>query len=562
MPTIMRISGNIYAYLIATCFSFLLVLHPAFGQTQSETALTKHVKFLASDKLEGRATGSEGEKIAAKYIAKQYKKTGLTPAGDNGTYLQNFDAHAGKETGADNYIISKETINNLTIAYPHIMSANGIVTGELVQAGFGISAASVGYNDYANIDVQGKVVLIQFSSPDGTHPHSKYKDFNDDRLKIKTAAEKGAIAIIFFNKDENYDVPTADYRRTVTAENIPVMVVDKATAQKIISNAGIVTVATTLNPVIRKGQNVIGYLHNNAAQTIVIGAHYDHLGHGEIEGSLYRGEPAIHNGADDNASGVGLIMELAKQLKSSSLKNNNYLFIAFSGEEMGLFGSKAFVNSTAMNNYSINYMLNYDMVGRLDTTNIIIINGVGSSTNWSVLPNITATNLKLKTTESGIGPSDQTSFYLKDIPVLHFFTGSHNDYHKPTDDINLVNYAGIETILNYSYILIDSLNGDGKINFTKTKEAQNENAPRFTVTLGVIPDYAYSDKGMRIDGVTDGKPASVAGIKAGDIVIKLGDYEVTDMMGYMQGLSKFSKGETTIVTIIRDKETIQLEVKF
>ncbi|MFZ1635489.1 MAG: PDZ domain-containing protein, partial [Chitinophagales bacterium] len=214
------------------------------------------------------------------------------------------------------------------------------------------------------------------------------------------------------------------------------------------------------------------------------------------------------------------------------------------------------------NNYSINYMLNYDMVGRLDTSKTIIINGVGSSTNWRLLQNIKIDDLKLKTTESGIGPSDQTSFYLKDIPVLHFFTGSHNDYHKPTDDANLINYEGIVDVLDFSYVLIDSLNSAGKINFTKTKEENNENTPRFKVTLGVIPDYAFAEKGMRIDGVTDGKPASVAGLKAGDIVIKLGEYDVVDMMGYMTALGKFSKGETTIVTIIRDKETLQLEVKF
>jgi aminopeptidase YwaD len=531
------------------------------AQTTASNSLKKHVEYLADDKLEGRATGSEGEKRAAKYISKQFKKAGLDAAGDNNKFSQQFDAHAGKELGADNYIISREKINDIAAAYPHIMTGNGTAKGEIVQAGYGISAPSIGYDDYSNLNVTGKVVIIKFSSPDGTHPHSKYKDFNDERLKIQAASQKGAVAVIFYNKDENYEMPTSDYRRTVTAENIPVMIVDAKTAERIIENGGEVTIAATLNPVIRKGNNVVGFINNNAAQTIVIGAHYDHLGHGEIEGSLYRGEPAIHNGADDNASGVSLIIELAKRLSQSELKNNNYLFIAFSGEEMGLFGSKAFVNSTAMNNYTINYMLNYDMVGRLDSTNTIIINGAGSSTNWSTLKNINAVNLNLKTTESGIGPSDQTSFYLKDIPVLHFFTGSHNDYHKPTDDANLVNYDGIETILNYSFVLIDSLNELGKINFTKTKDAANENAPRFTVTLGVIPDYAYAEKGMRIDGVTDGKPASVAGIKAGDIIIQLGDYVISDMMGYMQALSKFSKGDTTIATLIRNNEVIKLEVK-
>ena len=533
-----------------------------FAQAPDLKAIKQHVEYLAADALEGRATGSKGEQVAAAYIAEQFSALGLTPAGSANTFLQEFDAHAGKALGADNYIIAGEKLENITNIYPHPMSGNGVVTGKLVKVGFGIVAPTLNYDDYANVDLKGNIALIQLSSPDGTHPHSKYIDYNNERLKIKSAVEKGAIAVIFYNEDENYEVPVADYRRTTAAENIPVMIVDKSIATQLIANNNNCTVSTSLNPVIKKGHNVIGYIDNNAQSTIVIGAHYDHLGHGEIEGSLYRGAPAIHNGADDNASGVSLIIELAEELKNSSLKNNNYLFIAFSGEEMGLFGSKAFVNSTAMQNYQINYMLNYDMVGRLDSTNTIIINGVGSSTNWDVLNNIHYGDLKLKTTESGIGPSDQTSFYLKDIPVLHFFTGSHNEYHKPTDDANLVNYDGIGKILSYSYVLIDSLNNEGKINFTKTKEENNDNAPRFTVTLGIIPDYAYSEKGMRIDGVTEGKPASIAGILAGDIVIKMGEIEVLDMMSYMQALSKFSKGQKTMVTVIRNNAELQLEVQF
>lgn len=524
--------------------------------------LQNHIGYLASDALEGRATGSAGEQMAAEYISSFFDKYKLTPAGDNETYLQAFDVHAGKSLDENNYYSVDAKVTELTNCYPHIMSGNGSISGAVVFAGYGIAADLIGYNDYANIDVKGKIAAIKLSSPDGTHPHSKYKDYNDERLKIKTAAEQGAIGVIFYNQDENYDVPAADYRRNVVAENIPVYYFDSTAIAELKNATQLIRISVSLNPEIKVGHNVIGYINNNAAETVVIGAHYDHLGHGEIEGSLYRGEPAVHNGADDNASGVSLLIELAHKLKNSQLTNNNYLFIAFSGEEMGLFGSKAFVNSTAINNYKINYMLNYDMVGRLDTSRTIIINGVGSSSNWTVLNNITADNLKLKTTESGIGPSDQTSFYLKDIPVLHFFTGSHNDYHKPSDDANLINYEGIADILNYSYVLIDSLNDEGKINFTKTKEESNENAPRFTVTLGVIPDYAYSEKGMRIDGVTDGKPANHAGIVAGDVVIKMGEYEIVDMMGYMKALSMFQKGDTTTVTIIRNKETLQLQVKF
>jgi hypothetical protein len=306
----------------------------------------------------------------------------------------------------------------------------------------------------------------------------------------------------------------------------------------------------------------VGFIDNHAATTVVIGAHYDHLGHGEINGSLYRGEPAIHNGADDNASGVALVIELAEKLRASDQKNNNYLFLAFSGEEMGLFGSKAFVNSEFMKTHTVNYMFNFDMVGRLDTSNTLIINGTGTSPDWSMLDQIRTGNLILKKSEGGIGPSDQTSFYLKDLPVLHFFTGSHPDYHKPGDDADKVNYAGIETILSYTYLLIDSLNEKGKIGFSRTQDSNTEDTPAFKVTLGVIPDYAYSGKGMRIDGISDGKPASKAGLLAGDVVIKMGDYEVSDMMSYMKSLSKFSKGETTNVTVLRNGTEMVVPVTF
>lgn len=547
---------------ISTLCLLFFINFSSYGQTAVEQELKQHVTYLADDKLEGRATGSAGEKLAYEYIIKQFSEIGLEPAGDNNTFLEAFDAHAGKVAGSKNYLQVDKKYTDFNEAFPHPMSGNGIVNAEIVNVNYGISAEDLNYDDYKNLDVKGKIVLIKFSSPDGTHPHSKYIDYNDERLKIKNAIAHGAAAIIFYNMDTDYEAPVADYRRNTTAENIPVYVVNETIAEQLRNTKSKISLQTDLQVEERIGHNVLGFINNQAEHTVIIGAHYDHLGHGEIEGSLYRGEPAIHNGADDNASGVGLITELARKLKSSPLKNNNYLIIAFSGEEMGLFGSKAFAATSALQYYNPNYMLNFDMVGRLDSTKTVIINGVGSSTNWSQLENIKVDGIHIKTTESGIGPSDQTSFYLKDIPVLHFFTGSHSDYHKPSDDADKVNYSGIENILDYTYVLIDSLNTAGKINFTKTKEDDNENAPRFTVTLGVIPDYVFSGKGMRIDGVSDGKPAQKAGILAGDIVIQLGEYEVVDMMSYMQALSKFKKGDATEVTIMRSDSALLLPIQF
>ncbi|MCB0593081.1 MAG: M28 family peptidase, partial [Phaeodactylibacter sp.] len=230
-----------------------------------------------------------------------------------------------------------------------------------------------------------------------------------------------------------------------------------------------------------------------------IGAHYDHLGHG-IMGSLYAGDPAIHNGADDNASGVAALLRIAEELKKGRAKNNNYLFMGFSGEEMGLFGSKYFANNPTINLGKVNYMLNMDMVGRLNEEKVLAVNGAGTSPAWKeAIENLSIGGIQAKTTDSGIGPSDHTSFYLKDLPVLHFFTGQHTDYHKPSDDAELVNYKGLMLVTDYILALIDELDGAGKLAFTKTKdEDEGKRAAAFKVTLGVMPDYVYQGEGMRI----------------------------------------------------------------
>jgi hypothetical protein len=308
------------------------------------------------------------------------------------------------------------------------------------------------------------------------------------------------------------------------------------------------------------GTNVIGFLNNDAENTVVIGAHYDHLGMG-IEGSLFRGETKeIHNGADDNASGVAAMLYLVKELQGVNT-NNNYLFIAFSGEEMGLLGSNYFVKNPTVDLEKVNYMLNMDMVGRLNDENTIAVHGVGTSPIFKQVLFANKGNLVVKEHESGVGPSDQTSFYLMDIPVLHFFTGQHEDYHKPSDDAEKLNYEGMASITSFIESVITDLDNDGKLAFRKTKN-ESEEVPAFKVTLGVVPDYLFNGKGMRIDGVSEDKPAQKAGMQKGDIVVKMGEYEVTDMMSYMKSLGKFEKGTSTKVTINRNDELIELDVTF
>lgn len=308
------------------------------------------------------------------------------------------------------------------------------------------------------------------------------------------------------------------------------------------------------------GNNVIGYIDNNAANTIIIGAHYDHLGYGG-DGSLYRDSiKAIHNGADDNASGVAVMLDLARKLKDKNI-NNNYLFMAFSGEEMGLLGSNYFVKNPTIDTKKVSYMINMDMVGKLKKDSTLAVYGTGTSPMFKQVLKAHNTNFKLIQKESGVGPSDHTSFYLADIPVLHFFTGQHEDYHKPSDDADKLNYEGMEMISDYIFKVITDLDDNGKLAFRKTKN-ESDSTPRFKVGLGVIPDYLFDGKGMRIDGVSEGKPAQKAGLQKGDIVVQLGDSTVVDMMSYMRALSVFNKGDKTKATVKRGQKSVAVEIQF
>ncbi len=307
------------------------------------------------------------------------------------------------------------------------------------------------------------------------------------------------------------------------------------------------------------GTNVIGYIDNQAEKTVIIGAHYDHLGMGG-EGSLYAEGEAIHNGADDNASGVGVMLKLAEKLKDT-LTGSNYLFMAFSGEEMGLLGSNYFCKNPTIDLKAANYMINMDMVGRLREDKTLSISGTGTAPVWPQVLNANNDDFKLVLSESGMGPSDHTSFYLQDIPVLHFFTGQHEDYHKPTDDFEKLNYEGMQQIKEYILAVIGELDDDPKLAFRTTKN-ESEEVPRFKVGLGVMPDYLFDGEGMRIDGVTEGRPASTAGLQKGDVVLQLGDSTVTDMMSYMRALSAFDEGSTADVVVDRNGEKVEVKVQF
>lgn len=312
------------------------------------------------------------------------------------------------------------------------------------------------------------------------------------------------------------------------------------------------------------GSNVIGYLDNGQPYTIVIGAHYDHLGD-DGRGSSLDPNPKgkIHHGADDNASGVAGVLELAKYYAGNKKKEKfNFLFMCYSAEEAGLIGSKYFTNHPTLSLDKISCMLNMDMIGRLnDSTKKLLVYGVGTSPTWEPLLNNMHSTLLLKYDSSGVGPSDQTSFYLKGIPVLHFFTGQHSDYHKPSDLAEKINYKGEQEVLSFIAGIVDSLEYYPKLTFQKTtnKEAKSTG---FKVTLGIMPDYSYDKAGVRVDGVSDNKPAQKAGIQADDVILELGDNLIKDIYGYMDALNKFKKGDQTKVKVQRGTETKTFNVTF
>lgn len=565
---------NLYLFLIPflhvlscqsqSVFDGVIDERPFINKKQISANLQKHIITLASDKLEGRETGTKGEQLAYDYIVSQFKELGLKPKGDNG-YLQAFSFTKETVSGEKTFLkLNEKTFKPGEDFFPLAYSANASASGQVIKVNYGIVAPKLDYDDYRGREVKGKIVLMELYTPEGNNPHSKYAEFADVRMKIDKAIENGAVAVIFVNSEKDTEDPKPDYKNKIAPASIPVIFA-KSMAYKLLmdSTNPKAEITTELRKIEATGHNVAGYLDYGAATTVVIGAHYDHLGYGD-DGSLYRGEPAIHNGADDNASGTAALIELARALKSSNNKSNNYLFLAFSGEEKGLLGSNYFVKHPTINLKTVNYMMNMDMVGRLKKEErTLTVLGTGTSPAWKeVIEKINIDSVKIKESDSGVGPSDHTSFYLADIPVLHFFTGSHSDYHKPSDDEDKINYEGQISVMKIILEIIHEVNDKEKLAFVKTKDSDSQETPRFKVTLGVVPDYAYEGEGMRIDGVSDGKPASKAGLKSGDVVLQLGEHKVLDMMSYMKALGKFVKGDTTTVRVKRGTETVEAQITF
>ena len=510
--------------------------------------LENHIKFLASDELEGRRAGTLGEQKAVDYIIAQYQNAGIKPMAANG-YIQSFPIDEGKKLSASSFIkVNKQTLLLDSAFFPISNSGTGNIK----------SMASLSLNEAKQIwfkDV-GEVLEENTSNP--------HFDINEWLLTTaKKTKQKGGAALFLYNSGSLVDNIQYYKFDTAKALAIPVVYITKKGFSKYFSDelsTYDIEASIEFEHPSRTAHNVVAFIDNKAATTVILGAHLDHLGYNEDHNALDINNN-IRNGADDNASGTAALIELAKALQKKSPKNNNYLILHFSGEELGLFGSKYWLDHPTYTG-NFNYMINMDMVGRYDTARKLTVGGFGTSSKWANILASVPTSLITHYDSAGSGPSDHASFYRKDMPVLFMFTGSHSDYHKATDDWDKINYVGESQIIRYVQSIIKATDAEGKLDFLKTREAAMGRSTKFTVSLGVMPDYAFTGTGVRIEGTSQGKLAEKIGLKGGDVLLQLGDYKLVDVMSYMQALSKFKKGDATVLVYKRGADEIKVDIVF
>ncbi|MDH7604586.1 MAG: M28 family peptidase [Melioribacter sp.] len=560
--------------------------------------LKAHLFYLASDEMKGRFTGSNEERKVGNYIKEQFAAYGLKPLFNN-SYFQEFPFIEKIELTRNNSVLIKTPLysKKLIIKKDFItapFSGNGNAKSNVIFAGYGISAPELNYDDYEKINVYGKIVIVLRSNPENDSARSEFEKYSSMRFKALIAKEKGAAAIIFVNQKKNDDeLIQLTYDGAPGIKNFPVVQVKREFIENIFEQKGLIlseiqkqidsqkkphsiefdditiSIATEVKEIEKKARNVAGYLEGNSPnlknEYLVIGAHYDHLGIDQLlSSSLYKGkDKQIHNGADDNASGTSGLLELAE--KFSSIKDSirrSIIFIAFSGEELGILGSTYFTNNLPIPQENIIAMLNLDMVGRLDSEKNLTIIGAGTSSKWKdMLNKNNKYNFELNLSDAGSGGSDHQAFLNKNIPVLFFFTGIHSDYHRPSDDADKINYDGASDVIKFVFDIANEIqNYDAKIDFVKVSETVKRTSTRSRVTVGTIPEFGYNGEGYKISGVTEGGPAEKAGLKSGDIIIKFGPKKISNIYDFMYAISNYKPGDKVDVTILRDEKELTFEV--
>lgn len=529
------------------------------------------VAWLADDAREGRGVGTQGLADAADWLEAQFKAIGLAPAGENGSYRQRFDAVVEVQRGAGTRLaIDGNAVPADAYMIPGF-SARTAVSAPVVFAGWGIESADHGIDDYEGVDVEGKVVLVRrFTPTDGDFADDDLqRRFGDIRYKAYKARENGAVALLVADlptvggEDE---APLPELRvDTQASAGIPVVVVERDVAERLLAGTRRVEISVELVETTEPVDNIVARLspEKRLAGAVMIGAHYDHLGFGG-NSSLAPDANEPHNGADDNASGTAALLEAARQLAARRDElSRDVVFVAFTGEERGLLGSSELARRPlpGMAPSGMVAMLNLDMVGRLRNNTVSVLGGE-SAEEWNAIVEPLCKEQRINCTlgGDGYGPSDQTPFYAAGVPVLHFFTGAHDDYHKPSDDADLVNAAGAAQIAGLvANIAFDLTSSEGLTYKKSEAPAPIGDVRSYGASLGTIPDYtgAPDDKpGMLLAGVRAGGPAEAAGLERGDRIVELAGREIRDIYDLMYVLRESKPGDEATFTAERGEERI------
>ena len=592
---------SIYVFLFLFIIGFFLIINRSTGSASDITQeeIMGHIKYLSHPNREGRHPGSRGSKDAISYIIKKLKSFGVQP-GNQGSFTQSFDIKTDVILGKNNYFfLNGDTLTPGEDYIPLFFSSNEYLGGEVVFAGYGfsISEQNLEWNDYRNLNVSNKWVVVMRNNPERNDQHSIYYSHSSLHKKMLVARDAGAAGIIFISQIEDDDLFPLRYIPGYSNDGIPAIHLSNDAADNLLEkfdwsrktiqekmnntrkplsfemSETFIEADVNLTPINTRAANVVGLIRSGNRkyrdEYVLIGAHFDHIGMGgEGSGSRKPDEKLLHPGADDNASGTAGLLELAQKLSAHKNKlKRSVLLVAFDAEEKGLLGSKHFIKNPTVELSNISAMINMDMIGRMkDST--ATVGGVGTSPIFENLLDSLKYNrpFNLLMNKPGFGPSDHASFYAENIPVLFFFSGLHDDYHTPNDTWKHINLSGEKHILDLIYDTVYHLSRlKTRPGFSEAgpKQAQAIAPARFKVTFGIMPSYTSGENGLEIDAISkkDG-PAAKAGIKRGDVIKSINGKPIKDIYEYMERLSEIHIGQTVPVVIDRSGKSLEVEVSF
>jgi len=574
-----------------------------FQSAISQGDLKQQIEWLADDAQGGRGTGSDGALASAQWAADYFRDAGVKSLPGSDGYFQAFEYGAGEKIVADktSASVNGDALKLETDFRPLAFSENGSVEGEVVFAGYGLNVPEgtdqQSYNSYEGLDVKDKIVLFLRYVPEAVDParRAHLNRYAGLRYKVMMARERGAKAAIVVtgpNSPNAGELLPLNNDGTNAGSGLPAMSISADAASKLLAASGkslkqLQEELDQENPHAPKGfvlseckvkleaeiehikgsdRNVIACVPGATDEWVVVGAHYDHLGVGKGNNSLARADEdgKVHPGADDNASGTAVVLEMAAALAAQKQPpKRGVIFALWSGEEMGLIGSHAFIEKPPVPLEKIVAYVNFDMVGRL-RDNRLIVQAIGSSKSWARIleKRNVAAGFQLNLQEDPYLPTDVTSFYPKKIPVLNFFTGAHDDYHRPTDTADKINVPGVERIAKFALGIVEEIATADKPEFSRIVRKEEKGGGRDTMRayLGTIPDYAVEVKGVKISGVREGSPAQKAGLQGGDVIIEFGAQKIKNIYDYTYALDAVKIGQTVPLIVMRGEKRLELSV--